>query len=724
MSTSTPIVFAFKDEKIQNIIDLFLNKTKAKGNVRYSSFDVQIVNRVIEFVPQDIDCHSVTWEFFQELFNMSINTEMQECTCRLISEFIKNDCYSGEFIELVETFKSVHTKNLVEALFQLLSNSLLPHNLIVYKNKQRTSCYINDCTNLYLSYLLRDFVVHNTTARSFDFYENFQKSLNGTEINQITDFSAKTFKQQFYFFNNFKYRVTLLTLLKKFYLKLLSLPEGKNILHWRDGIDGNMLQTVSFNRNYEEGFLPIPLNPFDPIPAFDKWLVMPNGAENKTTKLNSFSYKPIDFSLCKDETLKYCIKHWFWNSKVSLAARIDQAYIIIKFLNFIYDLKNKFSIKEMTKSIDKQDSISVEEIFSYAQFIKANNKSVQYIINVKVFLNYVLENNLYNVEISGLKYLVAKYKEVRNSARDISNENLLKIEAKLKEKSQDNYLNTLYYIVFHIAMATEFRISQIINLKVYCLKKGVKKEYYLESNIKVSDGKIVEIPITPFTRRYIETAIQFTQVVRDKCNDNAIKEHIFIHEYSNLYFNVISVRTFSDYLKRICLELGIDSFTAQNLRDTYMTKSLEYAIRNNLSDLELRALTNHKNISTTTNHYVAEKINDYLEATHMVVIGNPTIKGNIVAETDHKNEDLVNDQCGYCPYESCIRKDDNLDCLLCSGFIATIDRIPFYEQKIRSIDNEIKSAKLPTDKERLVTIKRLYLAYLRKLLELKEKTVG
>ncbi|MDQ0215545.1 integrase [Oikeobacillus pervagus] len=722
MTTSPPSVFAFKDKKIQKVIDLFFNKTRAKGNIKYSSFDVQIVNKVIDLIPQDIDCSSITWEFFQELFNKSIEKEMQDCTCRLISELIKNDCYSGDYIEIVETFKTVHTKNLVEALFLIFSKSLLPHNLIVFKKNTRTSCYVNDCTNLFLSFLLRDFVVHNTTAHSHEFYRNFQASLADTLITKITDFNARTFKTQYYFYKNFKERVPLLTLLKKFYLKLLSSPEGKDILHWRDGIDGNMLQTVSFNRNYEEGFLPIPLNPFDPVPAFDKWLIMPNGAENKTTKINSFSYKPINFSLCEDEILKDCVKHWFWNSKVSLTARIDQAYVIIKFINFIYDLRNKFSIKRMTQSFDEQDSISVEEIFSYVQFVKNNNKNVQYISNVKKFLDYLNENNLYYVEPSGFKYLVSKPREMRNSARDISNENLMKIEAKLKENAHDNYLNTLYYIVFHIAIATEFRISQIINLKVNCLIKGVKKDYYLESNTKVSKGKKVKIPITPYTRRYIETAIKFTQEVRDKCQDISIKEHIFIHEYSNLYFKVINVRTFSDYLKRICLELGIEPFTAQNLRDTYMTKSLEYAIKNNLSDLELKALTNHKNISTTTNHYVAEKINDYLEATHMVVIGNPTIKGNIVTETDHKHEDLVNDQCGYCPYESCIRRDDNLDCLMCSGFIATVDRIPFYEEKIRSIDSEIKSAKLPTDKERLVTIKRLYLAYLRKLLELRETT--
>ncbi|WP_415782747.1 tyrosine-type recombinase/integrase [Cohnella lubricantis] len=292
----------------------------------------------------------------------------------------------------------------------------------------------------------------------------------------------------------------------------------------------------------------------------------------------------------------------------------------------------------------------------------------------------------------------------------------------MKVKSTENDLQALYYILFHIAIATEFRIAQIINLKIDCLVKGAKKDYYLESHSKVSNGEKLKIPITPYTKRYIETAIKFTQEVREKCNDDSIKEHIFIHNYFSQQFKVVTVRTFSDYLKKICREEGITPYSAQNLRDTYMTKSIEYAIKNNMSLIETKILTSHKQVDTTSNHYVADKIKDYLEATHMVIIGNLNIKGTIAAESDFTDGDLVNEECGYCKHESCI-KNDILDCLMCSGFIATIDRIPYFEDKISKINNHIELAKLPHEKEQFIAIKRLYLAYLAKLLELKEQVV-
>jgi integrase len=717
----------FIDKKVQKVIDIFIKKS----NGTYFKFEIQDSYKVLEFLPEDIDSNSVNWNFFQELFYKSSDQKTREGICRLIVLFINNDCYSGEFPEIVESFKSVD--NLAKELYWIFSNSMLPYNLIVIRKDEKsknpkiqksTSCCKNDSSTLFLSNLLREFITNNHTGgRNHHFYINFQTSLNGKLINKITDFNADTFKQQYYYYKKQENSTKSITLLKKFYLMLLTYPEGRNILDWKNGLDGNMLQLVSFNKNFEEGFLPIPLNPLDPLPDCDKLLIIPNGMENNTTKINSFSYKPVNFHPVKDENLKVGLKHWFWNSNVALPSRIDYVQICIKFINFIFELRHKFNIRRVTSSDNDINVITVEEIFSYVQFVKSNKLSNRYITVVKGFLTYIQENSLYKVEPSTFRYLVAKNVQHNNKSKDISDDLLLKIENKFKEKSTDNYLNTLYYIVFHISIATEFRISQILNLKVNCLVKGVKKDYYLESNSKVSKGKKIKVPITPYTKRYIETAISFTQQVRDDCKSPAIKEQIFIHNRSAYNYKVISVRSFSDYLKRICKELDIVSFSSQNLRDTFMTKSIEYAMKKNMSEMELKTLTNHKKLSTTTNHYVAEKIKDYLEATHMIVIGNHTIKGNIVSKTYHSNKDLVNENCGYCPHESCIQIKGNLDCLMCSGFIATIDRIPFYEEKIAKINMDIKLSKSQAERDRYVVIKRLYLAYLQKLLVLKEEKV-
>jgi len=57
---------------------------------------------------------------------------------------------------------------------------------------------------------------------------------------------------------------------------------------------------------------------------------------------------------------------------------------------------------------------------------------------------------------------------------------------------------------------------------------------------------------------------------------------------------------------------------------------------------------------------------------------------------------------------------------LCEYFIATIDRIPFFEEQINAIDKKIENALIIHDREDLVNKKRLLVNYLSRLLCLKE----
>ena len=153
-----------------------------------------------------------------------------------------------------------------------------------------------------------------------------------------------------------------------------------------------------------------------------------------------------------------------------------------------------------------------------------------------------------------------------------------------------------------------------------------------------------------------------------------------------------------------------------------MTKAKEYALKNGISMIELNTLTKHKNIDTTNNHYVGKQIRDYLEATHSIIIGDVDIKGTILKslEDEIPKENLVDDECGYCNKECC-DLFSNLDCPMCNGFIVTLDRIPYYEDKIAKIDKKISSEPIEHEREHLRTLKRLYLAYLEKLYQLKSE---
>ena len=214
MTASYTCNLIFKDEKVQEIVDIFLEKSKGT----FHNFDVQDASKVLGLLPLDLDIYSITWEFFQEFFNKSIDEKTKDGACRLITEFIKNDCYYGNYLETVETFKEVLL--LGRELYWLFTNSLLPYNLIVIKGdsnsknsgiKDRTLCYKNDCFNLFLTNLLKDFAIHNITGtkHKYQFYSKFQASLNGKLITKITDFDAETLKQQYYFYKDNKNRFIL-----------------------------------------------------------------------------------------------------------------------------------------------------------------------------------------------------------------------------------------------------------------------------------------------------------------------------------------------------------------------------------------------------------------------------------------------------------------------------------------------------------------------------------
>lgn len=682
--------------------------------------------KLIVAIPLDIKCKKLDWEFCKNLYKLcNLDTDKQ-VFCHIFKSLIINNCFSDcKYAELISDLK--HIKDFKHIIW-LFDNKLKPFNIIIIESKETNPdrnneftyvAFKTDANNLFLYNLLEEFIYSAyTTCKSHrQFFSHFQKSLNNKEINSILDFDINTFDNQFNYYKELNDR-HYLSLLKSFYLMILNTPEGKNIITFKDGIDCNMLQSPSFVRNYEQGYKLIYLNPLDNVPIEDKWLLIPNGIEAKSTKLNSFQYKPVDFSSIKDIHFKSILKIWFWNSSVSLLNRIDFLNILFKFIDFIFNLTTLENGTNCNMK-DNKPYFNGEKVYCYISYVKSNNLHHNYLYVVKNFLVYVYDNNLAFLDLEVLSYFNANIKQTQNNAKDIDNEDLLKIESKLKENSEINHINFLYYLIFHISISSELRISQIINLDVNCIEKGANNQYYLVSNTKVTNGKKIKAPITQHTKRFLDVAINTTSELRKECLNTSINNHIFIHNFYSNKFKVISTRSFNDYLKSICKELNIYEYTSSNLRDTYITKAMEYAIKNNLSYLEMMAITWHKNWNTTSNHYVNTELKKYLESLYKVAIDGIAIKGTIKKEKDSelKHIDLVNGNCGYCSKDKCVLPNE-LDCLMCGGFVATVDRIPYFEQQISLLEDNILSTTTSHDKEHLTTIKSLYVRYLAELYSL------
>ncbi|HBE8719205.1 TPA: site-specific integrase [Clostridioides difficile] len=711
----------YKDPKIRLAFQKLFN-FKPLDLSKYFDSSQKLINAI----PLNTKCENINWKWFKNLYELCTLDSDKEIFCHIFKTLITNACYEcGEFNELVSDLK--HNKNFTNIKW-LFDNKLNPFNLIVIKAKEISKDRTNEFTyvffkadvnNIFLYNLLKEFIYSSymMSRTNREFFLHFQKSLNNKEINSVLDFDINTFKNQFEYYKLLN-KKSYLSLLKSFYLMILNTPEGKNILTFKDGIDYNMLQSPSFIKNYEQGYRLIYLNPLDNVPIEDKWLLIPNGIEAKSTKLNSFQYKPIDFSSIKDIHFKSILKIWFWNSSVSLLSRIDFLNILFKFIDFIFNL----TTLENGTSCNIKDNkpyFNGEKVYFYISYVKSNNLNHNYLYVVKNFLVYVHENNLAFLDLEVLSCFNANIEQTQNNAKDIDNEDLLKIESKFKKNSEISHINFLYYLIFHISISSELRISQIINLDVNCIEKGANNQYYLVSNTKVTNGKKIKVPITQHTKRFLDVAINVTSALRKECLNTSINNHIFIHNFYSNKFKVISTRSFNDYLKSICKELNIYEYTSSNLRDTYITKAMEYAIKNNLSYLEMMAITWHKNWNTTSNHYVNTELKKYLESLYKVAIDGIAIKGTTKKEKDSelKQTDLVNGNCGYCRKDKCILPNE-LDCLMCGGFVATVDRIPYFEQQISSLEDNILSTTTSHDKEHLTTIKSLYVRYLAELYSL------
>ena len=154
-----------------------------------------------------------------------------------------------------------------------------------------------------------------------------------------------------------------------------------------------------------------------------------------------------------------------------------------------------------------------------------------------------------------------------------------------------------------------------------------------------------------------------------------------------------------------------------------MTKAEEYIIRNQLSDMEQNVLSGHKSPNTDNKHYIDTSIVELLESVHGVVIGNVDIDGKIkesLPEDVQNAENSVSNNCGYCGCKQCTDYSF-LDCMMCKDFVTTIDRLPYFQEQIKILDEKIKNTSIPHDKEDLVNIKRLHLGFISKILELKKQ---
>ena len=689
----------------------------------------------------DIDLDEINWDLLCEI-NEKTNdvnakySSVKKIHLHFVKYLAKNNLYKHPQADKLVYFIDVCNTLPTSGIFRnkLFSKDINLDSCFTY-NYNESSDYPciklvdTKSDNPFIVNLLKDFLTCNMYFKKSEnsfFAEKFIRSYKDLDnFDDISDFNYKVFEKQFKFYENNKRDLKCLI---RFYVYLYVSSGYTNLFKHTDPIDITCLQRKSFIDEYTSGFRLVKYNPYEKNPPeLDKWILAPNGFEKDTTQLNSKSYICLDFTQIKDKFYRLLAKKWFWQAKGSLIARRDNFFIIKDFIGFLIDYKAS-SIENVKNGVNLKE-VKVIEVFSYRNFIISSTSSSSTInaklTAVRIFLKYCVKEHNLPIQTGWEEYFTKVPKDTPKGGEDIPEADLLKIEEYLRERSGNSVLDSLYYSIFHIAIDTEFRINQILGLKIEDIKEGMKSDqFFIDTINKTSHGEKEMQAISGYTKRHLDVAIMHTQELRDNASSD-YKDFIFLDQTYNdtaREARPLGDYRFRYYLDKVCTELGIKKYTPANLRDTHMTRAVEYGLKKGLSPLEISSLTGHVDSKTTNNHYVNAKVKTFAEATFGVVIGDIDIKGDIVVDSDKKfkKEDVVDDGCGFCRENKC-KILSELGCLLCDGFVVTLDRIPFYEHKIKEIDLLIKKETIAHEKDHLTSRKKLYVAYLARLYTLKDQ---
>lgn len=571
------------------------------------------------------------------------------------------------------------------------------------------------------------------------FVLDFEKSLEGFDLSEINinSFDEKTFDKQFKYYE----KIDIIPELKKFYKHLIDI-RNEDIFSMKSGLNKNFLDKDNFANLYSQGYRVVYLNRADDLPKIDRWLLSPNGYEKYTTTMKATDFLNLDFSRVKSKEIKENLKKWAFYEQKSMKTLKNAINNIFVYFEFIQNMNEQNKNIVYINNGNYSDSlIKKNEVIIFLKYIKdkkyKQNTLNAYSSSLASFVNYLIrEGNRIDPQI--LEFLRVR-KPIELSGKVIEKSDYNKIFNNLKQSFKLGNFEKLRYIFMYLLATTNFRPSEILSLKRNCIVETMKKdefkivsgkevseEFRINMTTKTSAGEVSEINPSRRTIELINMAIEITKEIAFEA-DIELRDYIFLEKKKKTgKVKEISQDRMYRSFKKVLKECDIkeNKYTLYNFRHTYMTTLF------NKCDIRSAFMASgHNYINTTLRYYIHPEIQDYLEALYGIDIGNVKINGSVVEkfEKDGIKEDIksitVKQGCGYCN-GSCV-DNDKIDCLICKSFVVTIDREPYFKEEIKKIDSIIESEEIMHEKEHLISIKKLYLAYLAQIYSIRmEKDNG
>ena len=554
------------------------------------------------------------------------------------------------------------------------------------------------------------------------FIQQFYTSMGDCSVDDTSELSFDSFIESNRFFDRTYHNKKYASFIFSFYNFCFSKYQ---INFFKDsGLNIAVLSRRGILTLVNNGYSFVKYNPYDPVPVADKWILCYQKEYEATTEHSTSNTVSVDFSDIKNETFRYWLKVYVWKAQRAIKSKLKVRVVIKKALNYIHSIRTGETLVVYCRHSAPLDSpITPEEAVAFKQHARIENVSPvtqSHVVNTfRTFLQFLDDHNICVVS-SSIYYHLAHHQELNNSAHAIPNQDLDKLIKVISEKASESIKNELYAIILKIALDTELRISEILSLEADCVYETAKKgEFIILTRRKDASVEYAQVPIPSEVKYQIDRALMITSSLRRDAPDFLQNTLFIVSQKGTVPVRKLTRENFRRYMIACCKQAGIPKYTAANLRDTHMTKARELKIKKHLSELEISVLTGHKTPNVDMVHYVDMDISTMMEAMHGIIIGNVRINGSIERTLHSEIANVANevaDGCGYCKLTAC-NDYTYLDCLVCKNFATMPSKLPFFRERVEQLNIKIQNTKDLHEKEDLINIKRLHVAYMVRILD-------
>lgn len=684
-----------------------------------------------------VTLQSVTWTWLCE------TAAKYKCPMAIIyfvNELLNRGLYHGEYEEALYARKSVFN-TLCNGDDILNSAQILCGSQITscyFLNRQRQKDYsflfMDSKNGFFLTLVFGFYLDAKTYAQPFrrdsELWWKFEKSLGiyRESLSSVDQFTDRVFWEQIIAYRNFcsndqdQYERAL-SLVLHFYRWLSDNYPDAHIFEHSLTMSSRLLFSKQIIPLIKKGYYFTALN-YDSLPYGHRKIVFLIRDEDRhSTRLFNNDFFTMDLDLLTCKSYANLVMRYMATLPVASLAHKSRLSNLIKGLNLLTDYKMQTGYPNPNWNFcSNEESVILRTGIMHLDIQRTSRMNI--LGQTAQFFRWCKDNSLIQFGDLFFDNFTGYHPDSTESdAKAVPDDTLSKIITAMEDDSKTSQLAFMYLVITVLLIETKYRIGTICKLQVTSIRPTIKTDQFrLCGYSKTSGGRLDEYIIDDKLCRMLKNVINDTQKLRDTCNINGIHDYIFlIPGDTRNGTGVIRPESYSQYLKSVCKRIGVQSYTASNLRDTHMTKALEFAIKHNLSDFELSELTGHVMKKTTTSHYIDWNLEEMLEAVYDIDLTSVSdkelsdISAHIkpkIPEAFDNDAASVENGCGHCTAETCHIASD-LPCLSCRDFVTTVSYLPAFERMAEHLDIKIQNdSNTQHDIDDLLVWKKLCVSYI------------